>query len=100
MVQTVRAAQELYANAALLDRHRLAELQEACSLAEAEYGRCRLIRLSKKPAFLISLGVHSPDYALSTLSLRRNSGHTSLVLGSNLRTNRSRQFKRYFSCDS
>src|SRR5438874_2936688 len=36
MVQTVCAAQELYAKAALVDRHRLAQLQETCSLVDAE----------------------------------------------------------------
>jgi L-rhamnose isomerase / sugar isomerase len=36
MVQTVIAAQELYAKAALIDQERLAELQDACRLVEAE----------------------------------------------------------------
>ena len=36
MVQTVVTAQELYAKAALIDRARLAELQNACRLVEAE----------------------------------------------------------------
>ncbi len=36
MVQTVVTAQELYAKAALVDRERLAELQQACRLVEAE----------------------------------------------------------------
>ena len=36
MVQTVVTAQELYAKAALVDRERLAELQDACRLVEAE----------------------------------------------------------------
>jgi L-rhamnose isomerase/sugar isomerase len=36
MVQTVCAAQEIYARAALVDRAQLAELQEACRLVEAE----------------------------------------------------------------
>jgi L-rhamnose isomerase / sugar isomerase len=36
MVQTVATAQELYAKAALVDRARLAELQQACQLVEAE----------------------------------------------------------------
>jgi L-rhamnose isomerase / sugar isomerase len=36
MVQTVVAAQELYAKAALIDQERLAELQDACQLVEAE----------------------------------------------------------------
>jgi L-rhamnose isomerase / sugar isomerase len=36
MVQTVATAQELYAKAALVDRVRLAELQQACRLVEAE----------------------------------------------------------------
>src|SRR5271154_2478243 len=36
MVQTVSTAQELYAKAALVDRVRLAELQQACRLVEAE----------------------------------------------------------------
>ncbi len=36
MVQTVCAAQELYARAALVDREELAELQDACRLVEAE----------------------------------------------------------------
>jgi L-rhamnose isomerase/sugar isomerase len=36
MVQTVCAAQELYAKAALVDRDRLAELQKSCQLVEAE----------------------------------------------------------------
>jgi L-rhamnose isomerase/sugar isomerase len=36
MVQTVCVAQELYAKAALVDRERLAELQQACRLVEAE----------------------------------------------------------------
>ncbi|HEX4008073.1 MAG TPA: TIM barrel protein [Acidobacteriaceae bacterium] len=36
MVQTVCAAQEIYARAALVDRARLAELQDACQLVEAE----------------------------------------------------------------
>jgi len=36
MVQTVVAAQELYAKAALVDRAKLAELQDACRLVEAE----------------------------------------------------------------
>jgi L-rhamnose isomerase/sugar isomerase len=36
MVQTVCAAQEIYARAALVDRARLAELQDACRLVEAE----------------------------------------------------------------
>jgi L-rhamnose isomerase/sugar isomerase len=36
MVQTVIAAQELYAKAALVDRERLALLQQNCSLVEAE----------------------------------------------------------------
>jgi L-rhamnose isomerase/sugar isomerase len=35
-VQTVVAAQELYAKAALIDRSRLAELQQGCRLVEAE----------------------------------------------------------------
>jgi L-rhamnose isomerase/sugar isomerase len=36
MVQSVVTAQELYAKAALVDQERLAELQDACSLVEAE----------------------------------------------------------------
>jgi L-rhamnose isomerase/sugar isomerase len=36
MVQTVCAAQEIYARAALVDRAHLAELQDACRLVEAE----------------------------------------------------------------
>lgn len=36
MVQSVVAAQELYARAALVDRRRLAELQNSCALVEAE----------------------------------------------------------------
>jgi L-rhamnose isomerase / sugar isomerase len=36
MVQTVLTAQELYAKAALVDRERLAELQQECRLVEAE----------------------------------------------------------------
>lgn len=36
MVQSVVTAQELFAKAALIDQHRLAELQESCSLVEAE----------------------------------------------------------------
>jgi L-rhamnose isomerase / sugar isomerase len=36
MVQTVTTAQELYAKAALIDQQRLAELQQACRLVEAE----------------------------------------------------------------
>jgi L-rhamnose isomerase / sugar isomerase len=36
MVQTVVAAQELYAKASLVDREKLAELQQACRLVEAE----------------------------------------------------------------
>ncbi len=36
MVQTVVTAQELYAKAALVDRERLAELQQECRLVEAE----------------------------------------------------------------
>jgi len=35
-VQTVATAQELYAKAALVDRARLAELQQECRLVEAE----------------------------------------------------------------
>ncbi|MFL6436204.1 MAG: TIM barrel protein [Terriglobales bacterium] len=36
MIQTVSAAQELHAKAALVDRERLAHLQDSCSLIEAE----------------------------------------------------------------
>jgi L-rhamnose isomerase/sugar isomerase len=36
MVQTVVAAQELYAKAALINQERLAELQQKCRLIEAE----------------------------------------------------------------
>ena len=36
MIQTVGFAQELYARAALVDRDRLADLQDSCSLVEAE----------------------------------------------------------------
>ena len=36
MVQTVVSAQELYAKAALVDQEKLAELQDACRLVEAE----------------------------------------------------------------
>jgi len=36
MIQTVGIAQELYARAALVDRDRLADLQDSCSLVEAE----------------------------------------------------------------
>jgi len=36
MVQTVVTAQELYAKASLIDQERLAELQQACKLVEAE----------------------------------------------------------------
>ena len=36
MVQSVSSAQELYAKAALVDQTRLAELQDSCSLVEAE----------------------------------------------------------------
>src|SRR5580698_8777637 len=36
MVQTVVSAQELYAKAALIDREKLAELQQECRLVEAE----------------------------------------------------------------
>jgi L-rhamnose isomerase/sugar isomerase len=36
MVQTVVTAQELYAKAALVDREKLAELQQSCRLVEAE----------------------------------------------------------------
>ena len=36
MIQTVVTAQELYARAALIDFDRLAELQDACRLVEAE----------------------------------------------------------------
>jgi len=36
MVQTVVTAQELYAKAALVDQEKLAELQDACSLVDAE----------------------------------------------------------------
>jgi L-rhamnose isomerase/sugar isomerase len=36
MVQTVVTAQELYAKASLIDQERLAELQDACRLVEAE----------------------------------------------------------------
>jgi L-rhamnose isomerase/sugar isomerase len=36
MVQTVASAQELYARAALVDQGKLAELQDACELVEAE----------------------------------------------------------------
>src|SRR6202453_3908855 len=38
MVQTVMTAQELYAKVALIDQQRLAELQQACKLVEAEEG--------------------------------------------------------------
>jgi len=36
MIQTVCTAQELYAKAALVDRDRLSQLQDSCSLVEAE----------------------------------------------------------------
>lgn len=36
MIQTVCTAQELYARAALVDRERLAELQQSCKLVDAE----------------------------------------------------------------
>jgi len=36
MVQTVSTAQEIYARAALVDREKLAELQDGCRLVEAE----------------------------------------------------------------
>ena len=36
MIQTVCTAQELYARAALVDRERLAKLQQSCSLVDAE----------------------------------------------------------------
>ncbi len=36
MVQSVVTAQELYARAALIDQVRLAELQDSCSLVDAE----------------------------------------------------------------
>ena len=36
MVQSVMTAQELYAKAALIDPHKLAEMQDACRLVEAE----------------------------------------------------------------
>jgi L-rhamnose isomerase/sugar isomerase len=36
MIQTVVTAQELFARAALIDQHRLAELQQSCNLVEAE----------------------------------------------------------------
>jgi L-rhamnose isomerase/sugar isomerase len=36
MVQSVVTAQELYAKASLIDQERLAELQDACKLVEAE----------------------------------------------------------------
>jgi L-rhamnose isomerase / sugar isomerase len=36
MIQTVSAAQELYAKAALVDHERLASLQQSCSLVDAE----------------------------------------------------------------
>jgi L-rhamnose isomerase/sugar isomerase len=36
MIQTVRTAQELYARAALVDHSRLAQLQQECSLVDAE----------------------------------------------------------------
>ena len=36
MVQSVVTAQELYARAALIDQEKLAELQDACQLVEAE----------------------------------------------------------------
>ncbi|HZY63413.1 MAG TPA: TIM barrel protein [Edaphobacter sp.] len=36
MVQSVMTAQELYAKAALIDQYKLAELQDACRLVEAE----------------------------------------------------------------
>ena len=36
MIQTVVTAQELYAKAALVDRERLAQLQQGCALVEAE----------------------------------------------------------------
>jgi L-rhamnose isomerase/sugar isomerase len=36
MVQSVVTAQELYAKAALIDQEKLAELQDACRLVEAE----------------------------------------------------------------
>jgi L-rhamnose isomerase/sugar isomerase len=36
MVQTVATAQELYARAALIDNHRLEELQQSCRIVEAE----------------------------------------------------------------
>ena len=36
MVQTVATAQELYARAALIDQEKLAQLQDACELVEAE----------------------------------------------------------------
>ena len=36
MIQTVCTAQELYAKAALVDHERLAQLQQRCSLVDAE----------------------------------------------------------------
>jgi L-rhamnose isomerase/sugar isomerase len=36
MVQSIVAAQELYAKAALIDQHRLADLQQSCKLVQAE----------------------------------------------------------------
>jgi L-rhamnose isomerase/sugar isomerase len=59
MVQTVVTAQELYAKAALVDRVRLAELQDSCQLVEAEecfrsaFWQDMCVRLSGSGAWLV-----------------------------------------------
>jgi len=50
MIQTVCTAQELYARAALVDRERLANLQQSCSLVDAEETLREAFWLDVRPA--------------------------------------------------
>jgi len=77
MIQTVCAAQELYAKAALVDRERLASLQQSCSLVEAEETLRGAFWIDVRPA--LQEWRHSHGLPADPLQAFRGSGYLERI---------------------
>jgi L-rhamnose isomerase / sugar isomerase len=79
MVQTVVAAQELYAKAALVDHAKLAELQDSCRLVEAEEEFRGAFWHDVRP--LLREWREARGLAVDPLSVLRESGYVERISG-------------------
>ncbi len=77
MIQTVTTAWELYAKAALVDRHRLAVCQERCALVDAE--ACLKDAFSTDVRPLIREWLHSKGLPAEPLDAFRQSGYMERI---------------------